>query len=356
MYKVIQTINSPGFGGLEMVIVEFHEWLLSQNIDSTILVTQDTPIEKSLLAKGLKDSIVAFPTPSQKKMKDYRIQNDSPNTILLFHSHQDIKKLGFHRYKAKVSMISHTFYDVRKRDLWHRFIFSKVNCWIALTKRHKENLIDTTGINPEKIVIIPNGVSLKKFKPVFKKPPQSDQPIKIGVIARLDPKKGQDLAIKALKKLIDQTQRSVTLHFLGQDTPNEKPVKPNLQKLAQELQIEKNVIFEGFHSDLGKFVNDLDLIWMPSHKETFGRCVIEGMASAVPVIASNAGGVPDIIQHQVNGILFETMNADDLCHQTIELLNNPDLFTQIQNNAVVDIQKNYDVDQIWKKVFNAIKP
>lgn len=95
---------------------------------------------------------------------------------------------------------------------------------------------------------------------------------------------------------------------------------------------------------------------MPSEKETFGRCIVEAMASGVPVIASEAGGVPDIIRHKQNGVLFETKNANDLVDKTIELINDQVLFRLIQVNARKDIVEHYNVEDIWLKLLKTILP
>jgi len=335
MVEVLQGTVSPGFGGLELVIIEFHEWLIRKKVNAFVLTVEGTPLEKALLERGYRQSTITIPKNDLKMMRYWRKKFDAPGVAHLFHRHQGLRQLLFQRYQAKVSAMSHTFYDVKKRDLFHRYIFSKVDQWVALTPRHKENLLATTAIAEDKVSVIPNGVNLQKFKPVYKPLPPLDVPLQLGVIARLDRQKGQEIAIRALKKLIDQKNRKWTLHFFGEDTPSETPVRPILEEIATELGVRDQVIFEGFQENLGSKVQSLDVIWMPSYKETFGRCVIEGMASGIPVVASNAGGVPDIIRSGENGILFETKNPNDLADKTWQLVNNPQLFASIQKEAVV---------------------
>lgn len=236
MARVVQGTISKGFGGLELVIIEFHEWLIKNNIEAYVLVVEGTPIHKNLIQRGFAKSVLSVRSEKpQKEMIKLRKQLDSEDAVFLFHRQQGLKHLVFHKYKAKISAMSHTFYDVNKRDLWHRLIFSNVDQWIALTESHKQNLIQTTAVDSKKVCIVPNGVNLKKFTYKFKEIPVSDEVIKIGVIARLDRKKGQDLAIQALKVLSDNSNRKFTLHFYGEDTPSEKPTRPELEKLIAKL-------------------------------------------------------------------------------------------------------------------------
>lgn len=356
MVKVIQGTVSPGFGGLELVIIEFHEWLINHKIESYVIAVEGTPLEKNLLRRGFRQSTISIPNIKQNEIRDWRLRLDGEDVAFLFHRHQGLKQLMFVKPKAKVSAMSHTFYDVKKRDLWHRFVFSKVDQWVALTPLHRDNLVETTGAPLEKICVIPNGVNLNKFEPHFKPIPNKDVAVKIGIVARVDRQKGQEIAIRALKKLVDEKSRRWTLHLFGEDTPSETPIRPQLASLAAELGIADNVIFEGFQENVGEKIQNLDLIWMPSYKETFGRCIIEGMASGIPVIASNAGGVPDIIQPKKNGLLFETKNPDDLFEKTLSLINDPVLFSAIQKQARFDVEQRYNVDEIWSRLFECISP
>jgi glycosyltransferase involved in cell wall biosynthesis len=353
---VIQGTVSPGFGGLELVIIEFHHWLINQGVESFVMAIEGTPLERNLLQRGFRQSTISIPKKNPNEMRIWRKKLDAPNVVFLFHRHQGLKQLRFTSFSAKISALSHTFYDVKKTDLWHRHLFRRVNQWIALTPRHRINLIETTGVDPQKICIIPNGVDLKKFTPKFKTIPTITETVRVGVLARLDPKKGQDLAIRALKCLVDEGSRKWCLHLYGEDTPSETPIHPQLEKLAEELGVRDQVFFEGFHDDLSAQTQKLDLVWMPSQKETFGRCIIEGMASGVPVIASDAGGVPDIIHHRKNGMLFQTESSNDLFLKTLELLNDEDLFRRVQIQARKDVEENYNVDEIWPRLFAAIKP
>jgi glycosyltransferase involved in cell wall biosynthesis len=354
--RVIQGTVSPGFGGLELVIIEFHQWLMNQGVESFVMALEGTPLEKNLLQRGFRQSTISIPKNRPQDMRVWRKKLDASNVAFLFHRHQGLKQLRFTSFKAKISALSHTFYDVKKTDLWHRYIFSRVNQWIALTPRHRANLVETTGVNENKICIIPNGVDLKKFTPKFKEIPAKSETVRVGVLARLDRKKGQDLAIRALRFLVNEGSRKWCLHLYGEDTPAEIPIHPELEKLAEDLGVRDQVFFEGYHDDLPAQTQKLDLIWMPSQKETFGRCIIEGMASGVPVIASDAGGVPDIIQHRQNGMLFQTEDADDLFSKTLEILNDKDLFRRIQIQARKDVEAKYNVDEIWPRLFSAIKP
>ncbi len=225
-----------------------------------------------------------------------------------------------------------------------------------MTQLHKKNLIKTAPIDEEKVKVIANGVNIQKFSHSFKPIPSETETLSIGVLSRLDPKKGQDVALAALKILVAKTQRKWSLHLIGEDTPGEKSIRPQLDLLVDQWKLSDIVFFDGFVFDVQDRMQSFDLLWMPSQCETFGRCIIEAMASGVPVVASAAGGVPDIIDHGKNGILFEALNAEDLAQKTLELVQQPERFLSIQRTARKTTELLYDQAKIWPELLGAVRP
>jgi len=356
MKEIVQVTLAIGYGGLELIALEFHEWLLRNGFPARIIVAAGTPLEKNLLSRGYRDTTVSV----GRSLLRYRAaaaamrELDRDGASFLIHRHQDLKSLLFYKPSGKVTVLNHTFYGVRKKDLFHRFIFSRADLWIVLTPSQKENLLDTSPVDPEKVVVIPNGVDLSRFSPRESLKLPGAEPLQIGIIARLDPQKGQDLAIQALALLKKDFPRPVTLHFIGANTPGETPMRPVLDRLARELGVEDSVIYDGFFKDLSKRLRELAVVWMPSWKETFGRCILEGMASGVPVVASAAGGVPDIIEDGRTGLLFKTKDAADLAEKTRLLLSDPDLYERMAGAALVHAREDYDIEKIWRRLTEAV--
>lgn len=253
--------------------------------------------------------------------------------------------------------------------------------------------METMSVAEKKICIIPNGVNRQKFQPLpFKENRQSKlqseiqhvfvdnlslawnlsandffvnesasptadvKPIHLAVVARLDRQKGQDIALRALALLLEKYPNKYKLHFVGEDTPNEDAFLPELQNLAAQLNISEHVFFHGYQPNIEKLLPYFDLLWMPSHKETFGRCLLEAMACRVPVLASRAGGVPDIITHQKNGFLFETKNFADLALQTEKIFSDETLLEKCVQDAFVEIENKYDQEKIWQRLLMAVLP
>jgi glycosyltransferase involved in cell wall biosynthesis len=100
-----------------------------------------------------------------------------------------------------------------------------------------------------------------------------------------------------------------------------------------------------------------DLVILPTYEETFGLVAAEAMIMGVPVIGSDAGGVPEIISHGTNGLLFETKNASDLSKKIDMLYENKALRDQLVSNASEYSYKRYDYNKHFdrlEEIFNSL--
>ncbi len=355
MARIVQVIFSQGYGGLEMVVQDFHRWLLIANLEAFVLVLEGSPIHLVLQKAGFANSIITISNKSHFSKTNYLTSLDSVDTAFLFHRQKNLNILALKKLKGKVSFLSHTFYKSNKRGFWHRFIFSKVDQWIALTSIQKLDLSEKCRVPFEKICIIPNGVDLKRFKPDTNIKDIKNE-IHIAVVARLDPQKGHKLAIKALALLNKNYRKRIILHFYGGNTPGEPLIQRQLEILANSLNVKEQVRFEGFYEEIEKAMPHMNILWLTSHKETFGRCLIEAMASGVPIVASRAGGVPDIILDQVNGLLFESENPFDLVEKTTRLIEDPQMRENICENNFHIARKKYDQEVVTPELLRSILP
>ncbi len=357
MARVVHGTAATGFGGLEMVVEDFHEWLISKGHNVHVIVGEGTPLHKRFSSGKYGDTYSTIPRGWRGFLSALQIRRryNTKDTAFLFHRQAGLKILFFIDPKAKISVLSHTFYGIPKTDFWHKILFSKVHQWIALTKAHRQNVIETCGVQPAKVEVIPNGVNLERFRIQNQNRPSADRKIRVGVVARLDQQKGQAIAIQAIA-MLRQQGLDICLHLFGHDTPDNEPYRPVLENLIRENGLSEHVIFEGFQPEIEKRIPEMDVVWVPSHKETFGLCVIEAMACAVPVIASNAGGIPDIIRHEENGLCFQTKDPADLAAQTMRLIQAPGLYETIRQNALNEVRERYNREAVWTRLLETILP
>lgn len=138
-------------------------------------------------------------------------------------------------------------------------------------------------------------------------------------IAALHPRKGLKYLLMALRKIIEQ-KNSTKLVIIG-----EGPEKKELEKLAQKLKISTNVRFLGHQESIPRILKSSEIFVLPSIKEAFGLVLLEAMAAQLPIVATNVGGIPEIIEDRKNGLLAEPKDSDALAERILTLLNNKPL-------------------------------
>jgi len=359
--KVLQSCLSQSWGGLEMVAFENALALSENHFECTTLCFANSPLEEHLQAHSL-------PTLSlpQRGFFDFVkvrqfLQENSINTVLV-QMMKDVRLLSMatlYQNHVKMFAISHTFVGVDKKDFIHRWSYGKLNKVICLTNLHKENLLSHLPLEERQIEVIPNSVDCSRFHPrrrseeVRKSFGAVDTLPLIGIASRLDPQKGQDTALQALA-LLKVKKVPVRLVIVGENTRNEMNYLEVLKKLARDLDVEDRVHFAGYRSDMENIMASLDALVMPSHCETFGRVLIEAMASKTPVIATRAGGVPDIIDSERLGLLVSPENPGELAQAMERISTDAGLRYRLAESGYFKVRSTYDKNIVEKKLLDLL--
>ncbi|NNL82318.1 MAG: N-acetyl-alpha-D-glucosaminyl L-malate synthase BshA [Winogradskyella sp.] len=125
----------------------------------------------------------------------------------------------------------------------------------------------------------------------------------------------------------------------------EGPEKEQAEKLVEELGLSEKVIFFGNSNEIDRILSFSDLFLLPSKTESFGLAALEAMASGVPVISTNTGGLPEVNKHGFSGFLSKVNDIEDMTTNAIKILKNVSDLTMFKANAIKQAQQ-YDIHQI----------
>jgi N-acetyl-alpha-D-glucosaminyl L-malate synthase BshA len=125
----------------------------------------------------------------------------------------------------------------------------------------------------------------------------------------------------------------------------EGPEKKNAKKLAKKLGIYDKVLFLGNSYEIDRILCYSDLFMLPSETESFGLSALEAMASGVPVISTNSGGLPEVNVHGVSGYLSNVGDIEDMSKNAIHILSEEKRLETFKANAKKEAQK-FDLHQI----------
>lgn len=206
-----------------------------------------------------------------------------------------------------------------------------------------------------KVVVIPNSIDIYSFR---EQNPQVIQDLKreyniknnriILFVGRLVKYKGIEYLFKAMKTVI-QTFKNTCLLIVG-----DGPLRNNLEYLSSKMNLESNIVFVGNVNSriLPNIYRIADLFVLPSisNSEGFGIVLLEAMAHAKPVIASNVGGIPHIVKNGFNGLLVAPRNYKELGNRIIDLLSDNVNSQKLGQRGQEYIIKNYSWEQTIKQI------
>jgi D-inositol-3-phosphate glycosyltransferase len=225
--------------------------------------------------------------------------------------------------------------EVEQRDASESSIACSADSVVVWTKDEKDAIVDYCDIDPAKVSVIPPGVDLSRFRPMSQS--QSREFLGYGegknilFVGRLEPLKGLDVLFRAVAALEDLGD--VTLNIVGGDENSEE--KARLQTLASRMKLTQNVRFVGSVSqdELPLHYNAADVCVLPSHYESFGLAALEAAACGRPVVASEVGGLPTIVNNGSTGFLVEPKHSDTMAERLCELLGDDMLRSRMGSAA-----------------------
>ena len=245
-----------------------------------------------------------------------------------------------------------------KLDAIHRWIYSRVNHTIAISKVIEKNLLETHPIPQEKICVVHHGVDLLQYDRHFENRKSvrqefgiKDDEILIGNIGRLQEGKGHLEFLDMAKKLSDR-HKNIKFLIVGEPTRGEEFRAQVILQKAKVLELQEQVIFTGFRTDIPHILSAMDIFVFPSRAEAFGLVIIEAMAAGLPVISSNCDGVLDIIEQQKNGILANPLDIDELVRSVEMLMTNRDLRQRLAHAGRKTVEQRFSLDSMADKIEN----
>jgi glycosyltransferase involved in cell wall biosynthesis len=213
---------------------------------------------------------------------------------------------------------------------------------IAISSEVKKDIINKYAIPEDRVALIFNGIDLNKFSCNLKKNNKKDKII-IGSIGRLSEQKNFSLLFRALASFPDINFECLIV--------GEGRLRLRLEKEIRELSLENKVYLLGRRKEVQKFLLGLDFFVLPSKWEGLGLVVLEAGLAKLAVLASNTGGIKDIIKDRETGILFENNNLDDLKEKLSYFFDaskkeNLDLLGE---NLHEFVEEEFDIKKITRK-------
>ncbi len=266
-------------------------------------------------------------------------------------------------FKTKILYNAHGWYfnaEIgKKKKTFFAFVEKvlaiKTNKIINISNAEYESALKYKIAPKKKMCIIENGIDFSKFAnsdmyrtETRKKYDIDKNDIVIGVVGRLSEQKDPMTTIRVFKMVKDKYSNA-KLMMVGSGE-----LEDEVRGFAKSNNIDKDVIITGWIDNVEKYIPAFDIAVLPSKWEGFGLVIVEYMACGKPVVASNVGGIVDIIEDGKNGFLCEVGNEKEIYYKIDKILECKDLRENISKRNYIDKDK-YDILLFMEKYIEILK-
>jgi L-malate glycosyltransferase len=231
-----------------------------------------------------------------------------------------------------------------KGNSFSRWKYRQVDCFIAASEAIRRMLV-ADGVPNERTVTVHEGIDVEhalaapvvNVHEAFWLPHGS--PV-VGNVAALVPHKGQRYLIDAAHLVVQQVP-DARFVILG-----EGELREHLEKQVHEHHLEKHVLLPGFRADVLGCLKAFDLFAMSSVTEGLGTSLLDAMAAARPIVATTAGGIPEIVEQGVTGLLVPPRDAPALADAIVRALTDAELRRRIGDAGFARVNARFTVERM----------
>ena len=379
--KILRIITRLNIGGPAQHVTFLEENLDKRLFESKLVVgaVNINEGDMSFLARERGLSLIEIPELSNQSglianlialFKLYRVTKKEKPHIAHLHLLKARILGGLAAKLAGVPIIIETFHGNLFREYYgflktciililEKFVGNFVADWIiAISPSQKEELVQNGVANADKIRVINIGLELERFLNIRDKSGEfknelglRDNVLLVGIVGRLVPIKGHTYFLEAAKEVLevikDLSPIRSGIRFL---VVGDGELRRELEEYCKELGIGDFVIFTGWRVDLERIYTDMDVVVLSSLNEGTPVSIIEAMASEKAVVATRVGGVPDVVEDGVSGLLVSPKDPKALAQAIIRLLNDPELRAVLGREGRKRVYPKYDVRTLVKNM------
>jgi len=207
-------------------------------------------------------------------------------------------------------------------------------------------------VGEEKILRVYSGIELDLFRPVTgerkniirKKWKLKQNDAVIGIVSKLWDGKGHAVLINAFKELKKEI-KNARLVIVG-----EGYLYDELVRMVDMHCLKDSVLFTGFQMDVSEIISTFDVAVLPSFFEGMGRVLLEAMSMEKPVVASRVGGIPDLLEHGINGFLVKPGNVEELTEALKKILTDKRLAESMGKQGRKKIREQFSADVMAQSI------
>jgi glycosyltransferase involved in cell wall biosynthesis len=331
IHNILILENHLGMGGLEKKLYDFIARIDRSHYHVVICCLKE--------AGHLRDPFIGLGVPLHERLSKHKLDVFAFARLLRIFAHEEVelvytlphpnsvifasmaRRLG--RVRRVVVSVHGTGGPLGGRMV-RRYLkpfFGGVDRFIAVAEEHRRYLIESEELPAEKVAVIHNGVDVVKFHPA----PGGDPAFRtklgaapedrvVATVASLHHYKGVDVFLKAAPEVL-RVSASARFVVVG-----DGPERGALERLSAALGVSGRVTFTGIRSDVDEILRESEFFVLSSRTEAFPNVILEAMATALPVVASDVGSVHELVEEGTTGYRVPPDDPETLSRRIIDLL------------------------------------
>ena len=375
MKKILFISDTTGFGGAELYMLNLASYMHKNGYFVTLVVpkTDSTKFIRDkcngleINFKFVETRIISKQTFITSIINSFKILvSENPDKVFIplqnpLGSFSTLIICRILRIDTVVSflLVTDSLFIKKKKKSIYKWVFKKIKI-IAVSNNNAELVSDKFKIELEKINVVQNTSNLKKesfnvdrFKEEFLERYRIKKNVKLIIMpARISTQKDHEAVLRAIPLIIDVYPHIVFL-FAG-DYTQEKLHFDHLTALMNDLKVNPFVIFLGYQAEIYyKLLKISDIFLLATNFEGQPTAVLDAMKLEMPIIATAVSGIPELIEHNYNGLLVEKNNSEDLAKSIILLLTNKKK-AELLGLMNLEITKKYNFETMCEKILALI--
>jgi glycosyltransferase involved in cell wall biosynthesis len=283
------------------------------------------------------------------------------NRIDILHTHLfEPSVIGLHAgvlagTPLRVMTRHYSDYHTRINKKWHvrldQLCTRFSHAVIAVSKHTAEHLVDVEKAPAEKVHAVPNGIDFDRVslsgrdaRRRIRREFSAEDGYLLLIVARLHPEKGHHYLFEALPEIRRRVHKPVRLLVAGAG-----PFDAAYREEARALGCEDIVSFLGFRKDSPDLMAAADLVVLPSVAEAFGLVLTEALYLGTPVVATRVGGIPEIVDDGVDGVLVAPADSEALADAIVDLLNDPQRRQRMAGSGREKVLARFNFEDMVRK-------
>lgn len=244
----------------------------------------------------------------------------------------------------RIPVVAHVRQEIEPEKVG-RYRLQELDAVIAIS-RHVERALIAGGVDQRTVRTIYSGIDrvrsgaeMLERTTIYRSAGLPNEAVLLGTVAHLFPRKGYDVMLKALPSII-RTLPAVHYVVIG---TGDGSYEQRLRELSAELGISDHVHFVGFQQDVNPFLEAMSLYVHPARMEGFGIAVVEALAAGKAVVATNVGGLPEVVEEGETGLLVAPDDPQALTAAVLSLLRDDGRRRAMGERAVKWVRERFDL-------------